>query len=67
MGFPTAGSEARARLAAKIETEKQERARDLIRRLLDAYRSHPDREYAEAFFGSMLRERGIDPGKKDQK
>jgi hypothetical protein len=38
-----------------------ERRADVTARLLAAYHTHPDREYAEEFYGSMLRERGVDP------
>lgn len=58
MTFPTAGAEARRRAYERVQAERERRARDLTARLMESYRTEPDRNYAEAFYGELLRERG---------
>jgi len=50
-----------ARLAAERTARVAQRSADLTARLLERYRTEPDRSYAEEMYGAMLRERGIDP------
>lgn len=42
------------------QKESAERRDSVTERLIAAYKAEDDRDYAEEFYGSMLRERGID-------
>ena len=59
--------------SATLEKHRQRRASEshlrryqVDARILQAYDAEPDREYAEAVWGSMLRERGIHPDERGQ-
>ena len=49
------------RCAAQIKAAQEKASAYQIHRLLQKYHGEPDREYAEALWGSILRERGVNP------
>jgi hypothetical protein len=56
-----AGPESQKQAATSLRAMQAHNRAELTKRLLAAYRAEPDREYAEAFYGEMLRERGVEP------
>lgn len=60
-GFRKAGPAAQARAVAAHRERSERNRADVTSRLLAAYRAEADRDYAEAFYGDMLRERGAYP------
>lgn len=61
MAFRKPNATTMLRLVEQAHKERVARSNYITERLIESYLSEPDREYAEDFYGSMLRERGIDP------
>lgn len=61
MAFHKPSAAAMLRMVEKAHAERVGRSNSIAERLIESYKAEPDREYAEEFYGSMLRERGIDP------
>ena len=57
--FGTLKPETIRRNAARRQREREASESDLAKCLLEKYQGEPDHEYAEAMWGSMLRERGL--------
>ncbi len=59
-GFRPSGPEARQRAAERRAEEREASRADVTARLIEKYRTEPDRAYAEEFWGEVLRQRGIE-------
>lgn len=60
MAFHPPSEATRKRTSERIQRQRAETSASVTARLIDKYRTEPDREFAEEFWGEMLRERGVD-------
>ena len=57
--------ETRAKVAAQMQAQRVAMHQDLIAQLQEKYDAEPNREYADAIWGSMLREYGVELSKRE--
>ena len=56
----------RQECAKRVKAAQKDMRTYQIQRLLEQYHNEPDREYADAMWGSILREMDIDPTESPQ-
>lgn len=61
MAFAPPGPAAIVATAERFRAERATRRISLVDRLQESYRAEPDRSYAEAFYGGLLRDLGVAP------